>query len=250
MTRFRRVAPLSLSLLALVAAACSNVNPSTTARANGSGVSHVYVAIGENGSKGFRSTSDVASTWTLSFYRSGLGTRGTLYDLSMRAQTVADALVNVLPHALALHPDLVTVWVSTEDIVSGTPLASYGQDLAQLVAALRDEGATVLLANAPPPVLFPALEGCPGGIDGCGPGGPAPPPDVAATVTAYDSTIASIARQTGARLVDVEGALSSAAAGSAGSVLSEDGSSLSPAGAALVARAFLHALPARFRHAD
>jgi hypothetical protein len=249
MTRFRPVAALSLSLLALVATACSNVNPSSTARPNGPAVSHVYVAIGENGSEGFRSMSDVASTWTLSFYRSALGTGGTLYDLSTRAQTVADALVNVLPHALALHPGLVTVWVNTEDIISGTPLASYGQDLAQLVVALRDGGATVLLANAPPPVLLPALEGCPAGNGECGPGGPAPPQDVAATVTAYDSTIASIARETGARLVNLEGALSSAAAGGAGSVLSEDGSSLSPMGAALVARAFLHALPATFRHA-
>ena len=36
--------------------------------------------------------------------------------------------------------------------------------------------------------------------------------------------------------------------GGAGSVLSANGASLSPGGAALVANAFLKALPARFRH--
>jgi hypothetical protein len=70
-------------------------------------------------------------------------------------------------------------------------------------------------------------------------------------VTDYDNTIASVARQTGARLVDVHAALSSAVeTGGAESVLSADGSSLSPVGSVLVARTFLKALPARFRHSQ
>ncbi len=250
MTRSPWRVPLCLGLLALLACACSNVNPTTTASANGSGVTHVYVALGENGSSGFRFRSDLTSTWIQSFYRSALATTGTLYDLSERGETIADARDNLLPEALAEHPDLVTVWVSTEDIVSGTPLVTYGLELSQLVEALRQQGATVLLANAPPPALFPALESCPGSTDGCRSGVSAPPAaGVATLVTGYDSTIASVARQTGARLVDVHAALSSAVeTGGVGSVLSGEESSLSPGGSALVARAFLKALPAGFRH--
>jgi hypothetical protein len=250
MKRSSQLVLLCLGLLALLAGACSNGNPTTSASANGPGVTHVYVAIGENGSSGFRFRSDLTSTWIQSFYRSAFGTTGTLYDLSERGETIADARNNLLPEALAVHPDLVTLWVSTEDIVSGTPLATYGHQLSQLVEALRQQGATVLLANAAPPALYPALESCPGSsTQGCGPGGPAPPPTVATEVTDYDNTIASVARQTGARLVDVHAALSSAVeTGGAGSVLSVQGSSLSPGGSALVARAFLKALPARFRH--
>ncbi len=253
MTRSPRLVLLYLGLLALLACACSNVNPTTTASANGPGVTHVYVAIGENGSSGLRFRSDLTSTWVQSFYRSSLGTTGTLYDLSERGETIADARDNLLPEALAVHPDLVTVWVSTEDIVSGTLLATYGHDLSQLVEALRQQGATVLLANAAPPVLYTALESCPGSTNGCRPGGSAPRPAAGEVteVTDYDNTIASVARQTGARLVDVHAALSSAVeTGGAESVLSADGSSLSPVGSVLVARTFLKALPARFRHSQ
>ena len=199
MTRSPRLVLLYLGLLALLACACSNVNPTTTASVNGPGVTHVYVAIGENGSGGLRFRSDLTSTWVQSFYRSSLGTTGTLYDLSERGETIADVRDNLLPEALAVHPDLVTVWVSTEDIVSGTLLATYGHDLSQLVEALRQQGATVLLANAAPPVLYPALESCPGGANGCGPGGSAPRPTAGEVteVTDYDNTIASVARQTG-----------------------------------------------------
>lgn len=251
MTRSPRLALLCLSLLALLAYACSNVNPTTTANANGPGVNHVYAAIGENGSSGFRFRSDLTSTWIQSFYRSALGTTGTLYDLSERGETVDDALDKVAREALAVHPDLVTVWVSTEDILSGTLLTTYGHELSQLVEALRQQGATVLLANAAPLALYPALESCPGSNEGCGPGGSAPPPAAGAAtkVTPYDNTIASVALQTGAHLVDLHAALSSAVeTGGAKSVLSADGSSLSPVGSALVARTFLKALPARFRH--
>jgi lysophospholipase L1-like esterase len=252
MTRNPRLVVLYLGLLALIACACSNVNPTTTASANGPGVTHVYVALGENGSSGLRFRSDLTSTWVQSFYRSALGTTGTLYDLSQRGETIADALDNLLPEALAAHPDLVTVWVSTEDIVSGTPLATYGDDLSQLVEAFRHQGATVLLANAALQALFPALESCPSDNDGCGPGTPAGSPASAATeVTDYDNTIASIASRTGARLVDVHAALSSALeTGGAPSLLSADGASLSPRGASLLARTFLKALPARFRHSN
>jgi lysophospholipase L1-like esterase len=243
---------MCLGLVVLLASACSNANPSTTASAIGPGVTHVYVAIGENGSSGFGFRSDLTSTWVQSFYRSALGTTGTLYDLSQRGETIADARDNVLPEALALHPDLVTVWVSTEDIVSGTPPATYGQELSQLVEALRQHGASVLLANAAPQVLYPALESCPGSTNGCGRGASAPPPsaDVASQVTAYDSTIATVARQTGARLVDLHAALSAAVpTGGGDGVPSGAGPSLSPGGAALAARAFLNVLPVRFRHA-
>ena len=253
MTRSPRLVVLCLGLLALVVSACSSVNPTTTASANGPGVTHVYVALGENGSSGLRFRSDLTSTWVQSFYRSALGTTGTLYDLSQRGETIADALDNLLPEALAVHPDLVTVWVSTEDIISGTPLVTYGQDLSQLVEALRHQGATVLLANAAPQALFPALESCPSDNDGCGPGAPSisPAAGAATEVTDYDNTIASVASRTGARLVNLHAALSSALqTGGAGNLLSADGVSLSPGGDSLLAQTFLKALPARFRRSS
>ena len=45
---------LTLGIMAVVASACSSVTPTTTASANGSGPSHVYVALGDNGLGGAR----------------------------------------------------------------------------------------------------------------------------------------------------------------------------------------------------
>ena len=164
----RWIVILSLGIVALLASACSDTNPTTTARANSSSVSHVYVAIGEDGSGGFTYRGNLRTMWAQIFYRSALGTGGTFYDYSMPDETVADALHEVLPDALALHPDLVTIWDSTADIVAATPPAVYGEGLEKLVQGFRREGAVVLLANVAPPQLDPVLETCLAYAAACG----------------------------------------------------------------------------------
>ena len=175
--------------------------------------SHVYVALGENGRAAPGSRTNLRAAWTQIFYQSALGTTGTFYDFSMPDQTVADVLGQELAQALAVHPDLVTVWLSTADIVDGTDPATYGTELRQLVGALRRQGTTVLLANAVPPVaLESAFDVCTRRFGGCSTAAPPPTsgalsPGLASAVTAYDDTIASVARQTGAMLVDVHSVL-------------------------------------------
>jgi lysophospholipase L1-like esterase len=153
----------------------------------------------------------------------------------------------------AVHPDLITVWLSTADIVDGTDPATYGTELRQLVGALRRQGTTVLVANAVPPALESAFDVCTRRFGGCSApvtpatSGALSPSTLASAVTAYDGTIASVARQTGALLVDVHTVLAQALqTGGVGSLLTSDGASLSEQGAALVARAFLDKLPASF----
>src|ERR1700719_1961685 len=105
----RGVPVLCLGVLSLVAAACTNVNATTAARGNTPSVSHVYAAIGESGSTGFRSGTDLRATWPRVFYQSAFGTAATFYDFSMADATVADALQTVLPQTEAVKPDLVSV---------------------------------------------------------------------------------------------------------------------------------------------
>jgi lysophospholipase L1-like esterase len=187
------------------------------------------------------------------FYQKALGTSGTFYDFSMPDQTVADVLGQELAQVQAVHPDLVTVWLSTADIVDGTDPATYGAELRQLVRTLRRQGTTVLVADAVPPALESAFDVCTRRFGGCSTADPrltsgAPSPGApASAVTAYDGTIASVARQTGALLVDVHSVLARALqGGGVGSILTPDGTSLSEQGAALVARAFFDKLPASF----
>ena len=250
--RRRKTLIVWLGLVSLAATACAATNPTTTASANRSGPSYVYVAIGENGSGGFRNPSDLRSSWPQMFYASGLGTDATFYDFSTPGETVADALSRLLPQAEAVRPDLVTVWVSTADLVSGTNPAVYGDELGQLVRALRRHGATVLLANAVPPQIDSAFDSCQRRLSRCRPPEPATaaPSALAATVSDYNGIIAQTGRQTGAIVVDVHSVLADALDryGVTG-VLSNDQTSLSAKGSTLVARAFLAGLPKRFKMA-
>ena len=247
----RRVLIASIALVALAAAGCTSVNPTTAASSNSRGPSYVYVAIGESGASGLRGDpSDLRAQWTQLFYRSALGTDDVLFDFSSGGQTVADVISSVLPQALAVHPNLATVWLSTADIIAGTAPAVFARELKQLVVALQGAGATVLLANAAPPEVFPALESC--GSDGpaCDSGG-APTlssPALASTISAYDNVIASVGHQTGADIVDVHSVLEQAVQGAgAERVLSPRGTALSEGGATIVAHAFADRLPRRFR---
>jgi lysophospholipase L1-like esterase len=241
---------LALGLVSVVASACAGTNPTTTSAANGSGKSYVYVAIGENGAGGFRNPADLRSSWAQMFYASALGVDGTFYDFSSAGETVADALRRLLPEAQAVRPNLVTVWVSAADIVSGTAPAAYGEDLGQLVRALRLHGATVLLANAAPAQIDSAFDSCPGSFSSCRlPGSAAPaPPSRSATVSEYNDIIAETGHQTGAIVVDVHNILADALReDGAASVLSPGRTSLSARGSTLVAQAFLAQLPKQFK---
>jgi lysophospholipase L1-like esterase len=240
----------ALALVAMGTAACASINPTTTASANGRGPRYVFVAIGESGANEFRSGPHLRSQWTQLFYRSTPGTGTVLYDLTSRGQTVAEVLSTVLPQALAVHPELATVWLSTADIVAGTTPSVYGQELEQLVEALKNAGATVLLANAAPLDVFPALASCESEPSGCNSqGGPTLSSSaLESTVSAYDNAIVAVVRQTGAGMVNVHSALQrQVRVGGVESVLSTDGTALSNVGATIVARAFGAQLPRRFR---
>ena len=241
-----------LGIVALLASACSGTNPTTTARANSPSESHVYVALGEDGSGGFTYRGDLRSMWAQIFYRSALGTSGTFYDYSMPNETAADALQHVLPGALKLHPDLVTIWLGTADIVAGISPSVYSQELERLVRGFRRGGAVVLLANVAPRQLDPALDTCLAQAAACGRPGVAPPAllpssSLIADGSAYDGVIDSVAQRTGAHVVNL-GAVLTPAINKVGlsNLLTSNDMSLSQRGADLVARAFESQLPQRF----
>jgi lysophospholipase L1-like esterase len=241
-----------LGIVALLASACSGTTPTTTAHANSPSESYAYVAIGEDGSGGFMYRGDLRSMWAQIFYRSALGTSGTFYDYSTPDETAADALQHVLPGALQLHPDLVTIWLGTADIVAGTSASVYRQELEKLVQGFRRKGAVVLLASVAPRQLDPALATCVPRAAACGRPGVAPPAlppssSLIAAGSAYDSVIDSVAQRTGAHVVNLSAALAPAInKGGLSGLLTSNDMSLSQRGAELVARAFESRLPRRF----
>jgi hypothetical protein len=243
-TKPSRMVLVLLGAVALALSACSGTNPTTTAGSNVSSVRHIYVALGENGSNGSRTRFDLRSLWPQLFYQSALGTSGTFFDFTEPDETLSNLIDQVLPHALAVHPDLVTVWANAADIAAGTTPSTYEGELGGLVRALRKAGATVLVANVAPPELDSAIGACSGNAGGCQTGSTA---SSTAVVSTYDAAIATVAHATGARLVDLHEILT-AAIGTDGlaNIVTANEMSLSSKGAALVTKAFRAQLPKAF----
>jgi acyl-CoA thioesterase-1 len=245
----RRLPALLIGVL-LVATACSGSRPAAAPKASPSTPPLLYVAVGASESVGVGASDPIRNAWTQVFYRSALPRSAVFVNMAVSGSTVADALANQVPQAVALAPNVVTVWLNVNDILHAVPAASYEGDLGKLVTALRRGGATkVLLANTPPLDDLPAYRNClPGAPAAQGIQctvvrnalGAVPPPAVVnALVDAYNAANARVVAATGAVLVDLHAAgLAARANGTEASLVGTDGFHPSDAGHALVAKAF------------
>ncbi len=188
--------PLVAALLAsLLVATCGG--PQSGARRTAPAVTdaRIYAAVGASESVGVGSDHPERDAWTALLYRSAFRQDAVFYNFARPGSLVADALQQQLPQALAVHPDLITVWLNTNDLVHSVPTTTYRSQLQQLVHALRQDGhARVLVANTPVLRTLPALRGAPD----------APPPDrIDAAVADYNQAIAAVVQEEGAVLVDL-----------------------------------------------
>jgi acyl-CoA thioesterase I len=169
------------------------------------------------------------------------------YNFAVSGETTAAALQDELPGALAVRPNLVTVWFNVDDMAAGVEVADYERQLDQLVGGLARGGAArVLLANTPRLDRLPAYLACrpdPPPALKCPLGGlMLPPPDqVNALVDAYNAAIARVAARHGAVVVDLA-AQAAADLGSHPEYISSDGLHPSTQGAAAIAGQFSAAL--------
>ncbi len=116
---------------------------------------YVYVAIGASETFGTGADSPATQNWPtdLSVYLP----KGTqVINLGIPGITAPEALRGELPEALDAQPDLVTVWLGTNDIVNEVTLAEYQQSLDGILAQLATiSGAHVVVANIPDLTILP-----------------------------------------------------------------------------------------------
>ena len=236
--------------LLLVATACTAAKTAASPPPSPSTAPLLYVAVGASESVGVGASNPLRNAWPQLFYRGALPRSTVFVNMAVSGSTVADALVSQVPEAVALSPNVVTVWLNVNDILHAVTPASYEADLGRLLTALRRGGATkVLVANTPPLDDLPAYRNClPGSASAqdvaCalvrGALGVVPPPmAVDALVDAYNAAIARVAASTGSVLVDLHAAgLAARANGTEASLVGTDGFHPSDAGHALVANAF------------
>jgi lysophospholipase L1-like esterase len=212
----------ALFFVALFLLGLSPLQPLYT-RAASAGPSVIYVALGDSLTFGFGADHPMTESYPALLARR-LPSGSHLHNLAIPGITIADALDQELPTALAAHPTLVTVWLGYNDVTLSTSPASYSTSLEHMLKALRARHARIFVANMPNPRIVPVT---------------ALNPDDHLART-YNALIAAIAVRYGATVVDVY-ASTRAVWGKPGMV-SDDDLHLTTRGYAALAQIFLHTL--------
>jgi lysophospholipase L1-like esterase len=115
-----------------------------------------YVAIGASETFGAGTDDPATESWPANLATS-LGKPVHLINLGIPGLHIHEALSSELPVALDAHPNLVTVWLATNDLADHVPLASYSRDLDLLLQRLQTAAprARIAVANVPDLTLLP-----------------------------------------------------------------------------------------------
>jgi hypothetical protein len=116
-------------------------------------------------------------SWPQQYFRTALPRNAVFVNLSAEVAPAHLALQTELPLASRLHPTVAAILIGFADVAESEPTTTFGSSLASLVHGVRAAGArTVLLGTLPE-----TLRG----------------------VAPYNATIADVARQENAVLVDL-----------------------------------------------
>lgn len=109
-----------------------------------------FVVMGDSTAAGV-GASDAAHAYpTLLARRLGtLGWRVHLSDLGISGARTRDVLIDQVPKAMALRPELVFVGIGANDTTHLTNLGSVREDMGQILDQLKRTGATAVVAGAP-----------------------------------------------------------------------------------------------------
>jgi lysophospholipase L1-like esterase len=226
--------------LALVVGACTPSRPDVLPPSTATGPPPVYVAVGASVTTGQGSDQPLRDGWPRVLHRTALPEGAVFVNMGIPGATVAQAINEEMNQALAVKPNLVTVWLNVNDIIRGVAPADFEGQLDTLVKTLRNSGSVrILVANTPPLDNLPAYRA--GRLI---PGGPSPE-ELRQTVDDYNAATARVVQRQGALLVDLHAVgMASAAAGTEAAMISRDGFHPSTAGHAAIAAAFADVLKA------
>jgi acyl-CoA thioesterase I len=234
------------SVLAVTLVACSHAGSTGTPVGSPvEGPGRVFAAVGASETVGMGTDDPIRDAWPKVLWRSALAD-AAYYDLGIPGATTAEALTLQAPQAVAIAPDVVTVWLNVNDLIAQVPADTYEDQLGELVRQLRRGGQTqVLVATTPDLRSLPVYLACRPAPPADGPVCPVPfrlppPSQVRAAVDAYNAAIERVVEREGATLVDL-GAFGDAPAQHP-EYVAEDGFHPSTEGAVAIAQAFATAL--------
>lgn len=198
------------ALLAVVVTACSAPSTARSTAGRHAEAPVVFAAIGASETFGVGADDRYRQAWPQIFFNDVLPPSSTLYNFGLPGATTEQALKDEVPPALAVHPKLVTVWLSINDLEQGVSPSTYASRFQQLVHALRQGGkARVLVANVPDLTLLPAFKACLQEGASSGINCPISPnlvpsaQQIQQLISAYNEAITRVVSEEGATLVDV-----------------------------------------------
>jgi lysophospholipase L1-like esterase len=169
----------------------------------------VYAAVGASETIGVGTPHPERQAWPQVLRRTAVPS-SRLVNVGVSGATVRGALQGQVARALASEPDLVTVWLAVNDVITLVPVGVYERQLRSLVHRLRRDGrAQVLVANVPDLWELPAYRAC---VPGSGATDvpcvlPLVPDEaeVRERVADFNAAIERVVRAEGAELVDLSG---------------------------------------------
>lgn len=237
---YPRVAVLAC-LLALVAGCGTDQPDAGGAGARRGAEPRVYVAVGASETVGVGATDPASQAWPTVLHDAALP-RTRLVNVGVSGATVRDALATQVPAARRARPDVVTVWLAVNDLLTQVPVGAYERRLTRLVERLHAAGARqILVGNVPRLWRLSAYRDClPSAPAQAACALPFVPPEsfVRARVRDYNAAIRRVARMGPARLVDLSREVPAAR------LVAADGFHPSTAGHRRIAAAFAEELAA------
>ncbi len=157
---------------------------------------YVYVGLGASDSVGVGADNPATEGWVPRVH-AGLPDGTRLVNLGISGATLADVVQQELPPALDARPRWVTLWSGVNDLRARVPLATFAQQLDEVLTQLRTvrtrpdgQPPTIAVLNIPDLRYLPAFQG----VD---------PNLVDATVRAWNDAIAGAVERHDAILVDL-----------------------------------------------
>ena len=116
----------------------------------------VWVALGASDATGEGTPDPARDNWVARLAAT-LATDVTVLNEGVGGSTLAEARRDQLPRALAAAPDVVSLWLVVNDVLSGVPLAEYERELAAVLDALSAAACRVVVGDVPDLSRIPAL---------------------------------------------------------------------------------------------
>ncbi|MDP9356374.1 MAG: GDSL-type esterase/lipase family protein [Chloroflexota bacterium] len=117
----------------------------------------VWLALGSSGTMERAHQDESPAAW-VSLVSERLPPDAVGHDLSTPRATVAEVRRDQLPEGLDSAPDVAALWIGLDDLLGGTSIDAFEEDLLAVLARLSGAGCALVLATVPDITGQPELE--------------------------------------------------------------------------------------------